>query len=75
MKSVSSRQQARYGTVTVAVRLGCYDVLAYSAQDGADQMAVVMPVKPERPRKLAKELRAIARQLDGEEDVRPAEEP
>lgn len=69
MKSVSSRQQARYGTVTVAVRLGCYEVLEYGS-GGVEQMAVVLPVKPERPRKLAKELRAIARQLDaGQEEV------
>ena len=65
MKSLSSRQQARYGTVTVAARLGWYEVLSYGSGDGPDQMTVVLPVKPERPRKLAKELRAIARQLDG----------
>lgn len=70
MKSVSSRQQARYGTVTVAVRLGYYEVLEYGL-GGADQMAVVLPVKPEHSRRLAKELRAIARQLDdGQEEER-----
>lgn len=67
MRSATSRQQSRYGTITVPARLGWYELLAYNAQEGPDQMMVILPVKPERPRKLAKELRAIARKLSGEE--------
>lgn len=67
MKSVTSQQQSRYGTLTVPARLGgWYEVLHYGDSPGAvDHMFVLLPTKPQRPGKLAKELRAIAKHLDG----------
>jgi hypothetical protein len=63
MKSVSSLQQSRYGTLTLAAKLGWYEVLALHAKDGVETMFVVVPVQPKHARSMAKELRAIARVL------------
>lgn len=69
MKSILARQQSRYGTVTVAVRLGWYDVLQFTPEDDARRcMCVVLPLKPSKPVELAKELRAIAKRLEREHE-------
>lgn len=69
MKSILVRQQSRYGTVAVAMRLGWYDVLQFTPEDDPQScMCVVLPLKPGDPRKLAKELRAIAKRLEKESE-------
>ncbi len=63
MKSVSSRQQSRYGTLTLAAKLGWYEVLELRSKEGFESVFVVLPIKPQNARRVAKELRAIARKL------------
>lgn len=68
MKSVSMHQQARYGALTLATRMGHYEVLSLRPEVGTtDCMFVVLPINPDKPKKLAKELRAIAKRLEKSE--------
>lgn len=67
--SCVSRQQSRFGTLTIAARLGWYDMLEFCSRPNdqdAEKMWVVLPVKPADPGRLAKELRAIAKRLESE---------
>lgn len=67
MKSRSSKQQSRYGTLTLSAKLGWYEVLEWDRNGSGEKMAVVVPVKPTHRAELAEELRAIAKRLEKDE--------